>query len=93
MMIAVESARSAVYYAACIAVDGSDDLTTNASLAKAWCSDAYFQVAADNIQIHGGVGFTWEYDPHLHFKRARASESWLGDPSYHRERVAQSLGL
>jgi alkylation response protein AidB-like acyl-CoA dehydrogenase len=93
MMIAVESARSAVYYAACIAVDGSDDLTTNASLAKAWCSDSYFQVAADNIQIHGGVGFTWEYDPHLHFKRARASESWLGDPAFHRERVAQSLGL
>ncbi|MBW2425992.1 MAG: acyl-CoA/acyl-ACP dehydrogenase [Deltaproteobacteria bacterium] len=93
MMIAVESARSAVYYAACIAVDESDDLTTNASLAKAWCSDAYFQVAAENIQIHGGVGFTWEYDPHLHFKRARAGESWLGNPSYHRERVAKALGL
>lgn len=93
MMVAVESARSALYYAACIADDGSDDLSTNASLAKAWCSEAYFQCAADNIQIHGGVGFTWEYDPHLHFKRARASESWLGDPAYHRERLAVSLGL
>ena len=93
MMIAVESARSALYYAACIADDGSDDLSSNASLAKAWCSEAYFQCAADNIQIHGGVGFTWEYDPHLHFKRARASESWLGDPSYHRERLADHLGL
>jgi alkylation response protein AidB-like acyl-CoA dehydrogenase len=93
MMVAVESARSALYYAACIADDGSDDLSSNASLAKAWCSESYFTCAGDSIQIHGGVGFTWEYDPHLHFKRARASESWLGDPAYHRERVAQHLGL
>ena len=93
MMIAVESARSALYYAACIAGDDSDDLTSNASLAKAWCSESYFKCAGDSIQIHGGVGFTWEYDPHLHFKRARASESWLGDPSFHRERIAKSIGL
>ena len=93
MLVAVESARSALYYAACIADDGSDDLSTNASLAKAWCSESYFHCAAENIQIHGGVGFTWEYDPHLHFKRARASESWLGDPNYHRERVARTIGL
>ena len=93
MMVAVESARSALYYAACIADDDCDDLSTNASLAKAWCSESYFQCAADNIQIHGGVGFTWEYDPHLHLKRARASEGWLGDPAYHRERVARAIGL
>ena len=93
MMVAVESARSALYYAACIADDASDDLTSNASLAKAWCSDAYFKCAGDSIQIHGGVGFTWEYEPHLHFKRARASEAWLGAPTYHRERIAQHLGL
>jgi alkylation response protein AidB-like acyl-CoA dehydrogenase len=93
MLVAVESARSALYYAACIVDDQSDDLATNASLAKAWCSEAYFKCAADNIQIHGGVGFTWEYDPHLHFKRARASESWLGTPAAHRERVAKALGL
>jgi len=93
MLVAVESARSALYYAACIVDDGSDDLATNASLAKAWCSEAYFKCAADNIQIHGGVGFTWEYDPHLHFKRARASEGWLGTPADHRERVAKALGL
>ena len=93
MMIAVESARSAVYYAACIADDRSDDLSSNASLAKAWCSEAYFKCAADSIQIHGGVGFTWEYEPHLHFKRARASENWLGNPSFHRERIAQHLEL
>jgi alkylation response protein AidB-like acyl-CoA dehydrogenase len=93
MMLAVETARSALYYAACISGDASDDVSTNASLAKAWCSEAYFQCASECIQIHGGVGFTWEYDPHLHFKRARASESWLGDPNYHRERVATALGL
>lgn len=96
MMLSVETARSALYYAACIASEeGRDtvDVSTNASLAKAWCSEAYFQCAGDNIQIHGGVGFTWEYDPHLHFKRARASENWLGDPNHHRERVAVSLGL
>lgn len=93
MMIAVESARSALYYAACIVDDASDDLSSNASLAKAWCSEAYFKCAGDAIQIHGGVGFTWEYDQHLHFKRARASEAWLGTPSYHRERIALHLGL
>jgi alkylation response protein AidB-like acyl-CoA dehydrogenase len=93
MMLAVETARSALYYAACIAGDGSDDVSINASLAKAWCSEAYFRCASDNIQIHGGVGFTWEYDPHLHFKRARSSEAWLGDPNYHRERVATAIGL
>jgi len=93
MLVDIETARSALYYAACIADDGSDDLTTNASLAKAWCSEAYFRCAAESIQIHGGVGFTWEYDPHLHFKRARASESGLGDPNYHRERVAEAIGL
>jgi alkylation response protein AidB-like acyl-CoA dehydrogenase len=93
MMVAVESARSALYYAACIADDASDDLTSNASLAKAWCSEAYFRCAGDAIQIHGGVGFTWEYEPHLHFKRARAGESWLGDPAYHRERIARHLDL
>lgn len=93
MMVAVESARSALYYAACIVDDPSDDLTSNASLAKAWCSEAYFKCAGDAIQIHGGVGFTWEYEQHLHFKRARASESWLGDPASHRERIARHLGL
>lgn len=64
-----------------------------ASLAKAYCSDAYFRAAAECLQIHGGVGFTWEYDVHLYFKRARSSEVFLGDPAYHRERVAREIGL
>lgn len=93
MMVAVESARSAIYYAACVAAEDGDDLGRVASLAKAYCSDAYFRCAADNVQIHGGVGFTWEYDCHLYFKRAKASETFLGDPAYHRELVAQRIGL
>jgi alkylation response protein AidB-like acyl-CoA dehydrogenase len=93
MMVKVESARSAVYYAACVANDQSEELAACASLSKAYCSDAYFQCAAEAIQIHGGVGFTWEYDVHLHFKRARSSEVFLGDPAHHREQVARQIGL
>jgi alkylation response protein AidB-like acyl-CoA dehydrogenase len=93
MMVAVESARSASYYAGCAAAEGADDFPVVASLAKAYCSDAYFRCAADCLQIHGGVGFTWEYDVHLHFKRAKSSETFLGDATYHRELVAQRIGL
>ena len=93
MMIAVEAARSGVYYAACAAAEASDELPVLASLAKATASEAYFRCAADSLQIHGGVGFTWEYDVHLHLKRARAGERMLGDPAFHRERVARAIGL
>jgi alkylation response protein AidB-like acyl-CoA dehydrogenase len=93
MLVAVESARSAGYYAACVAAEDGDELPLVASLAKAWCSDAYFRCAADAIQIHGGVGFTWEYDVHLYFKRAKSSETLLGDPAHHREQVARRIGL
>jgi alkylation response protein AidB-like acyl-CoA dehydrogenase len=93
MMLRVESARSAAYYAACVAAEGGADLARVASLAKATCSEAYFQCAADCLQIHGGVGFTWEVDVHLHLKRARAGEGFLGTPAWHRERVAQLIGL
>ncbi len=97
MMTKSEAARSGVYYAACIAqealVEGplAAELTEAASIAKANCSDAYFQNAGDGIQLHGGVGFTWEYDVHLYFKRAKSSEHLLGSPSYHRERLASIL--
>jgi alkylation response protein AidB-like acyl-CoA dehydrogenase len=93
MMVKVETARSAVYYAACAAAEQARDLPVAASLAKAYCSEAYYHCAAESIQIFGGVGFTWEYDPHLYFKRARASESLLGTPAWHRERVARAIGL
>ncbi len=93
MLTRVEAARSASYFATCIAAEGGAELPVAASLAKAYCSDTYFQCAAECLQIHGGVGFTWEYDVHLYFKRAKSSESLLGDASYHRERVARHLGL
>jgi alkylation response protein AidB-like acyl-CoA dehydrogenase len=93
MMVRVETARSAVYYAACVAAEERSELGVAASLAKAYCSEAYYFCAAESIQIFGGVGFTWEYDPHLYFKRARASESLLGTPAWHRERVAKAIGL
>jgi len=92
-MVQVETARSAAYYAGCAAAEGHDDLARTASLAKAWCSEAYFRCAADALQIHGGVGFTWEYDVHLHLKRARSMEAWLGTPAWHRERIASAIGL
>ncbi|HEY1634975.1 MAG TPA: acyl-CoA dehydrogenase family protein [Acidimicrobiales bacterium] len=93
MLLEVESAKSAAYYAGWAAADSSDELPVVASLAKAYCSDAYFHAAAENIQIHGGIGFTWEHDAHLYFKRAKSSELFLGDPTYHRELLAQRIGL
>jgi alkylation response protein AidB-like acyl-CoA dehydrogenase len=64
-----------------------------APLAKAQGSDAFLAIAAEAIQIHGGLGFTWEQDVHLYFKRAKASEVLLGDPDFHRERLARVWGL
>jgi alkylation response protein AidB-like acyl-CoA dehydrogenase len=94
MLWKVESARS-IAYAANVAVDAGNDaaIAEMASSAKSYASDAYFHCAAENIQIHGGVGFTWEFDPHLHFKRAKAGEEHFGTPAMHRERVARSMGL
>lgn len=97
MMTKVEAARSGVYYAACIAqefLEGgpqAGELAEAASIVKSYCSETYFQNAGDAIQLHGGVGFTWEYDVHLFFKRAKASEQFLGNASFHRERLAALL--
>lgn len=93
MLLETESARSAAYSAAWAIADGDDDLPAVASLAKAYCSDAYFNAARNTIQIHGGVGFTWEHNAHLYFKRAKSSELFLGDPTYHREQYLQRSGL
>ena len=93
MLLEVESAKSAAYYAAYCAQELNDDLPVAASLAKSYCSDAYFHCAAVNIQIHGGIGFTWEHHAHLYFKRAKSSELFLGDPAYHRELLADKLGI
>jgi alkylation response protein AidB-like acyl-CoA dehydrogenase len=93
MLLEVESAKSAAYYAAWAAAEDSDELPVVASMAKSYCSEAYFHSAAENIQIHGGIGFTWEHPAHLYFKRAKSSELLLGDPSYHRELLAQRIGI
>lgn len=97
MMTRVEAARSGVYYAACIAQEKLEggplaaELAEAAAITKANSSEAYFLNAGDAIQLHGGVGFTWEYDVHLYFKRAKASELYLGNAAYHRERLAAIL--
>ena len=93
MLLEVESAKSAAYYGSWCAAEMNDELPSVASLAKAYCSEAYFHAAAENIQIHGGIGFTWEHDAHLYFRRAKSSEIYLGDATYHRELVAQKLGV
>jgi alkylation response protein AidB-like acyl-CoA dehydrogenase len=95
MMTKVEAARSAVYYAACIAdefLQGSplgDELEEAASIAKAYCCEAAFYNAGVALQMHGGVGFTWEYDVHLYFKRAKAAQLSFGDNAFHKERIAR----
>ena len=100
LMLHIENSRSAAYYAACIAQqvlapDGDAQLKAElieaAPIAKSEASEAFMLCAADSIQLHGGVGFTWEYDPHLYFKRARASEQLLGTPAWHRERLAAHI--
>jgi alkylation response protein AidB-like acyl-CoA dehydrogenase len=87
MLLEVELAKSAAYYAAAAADEGDEELPALASLAKAAASDAYMQTAIHTVQIHGGIGFTWDNDTHLWFKRAKSSEVFLGGPAYHRERL------
>jgi len=93
MLLETESARSATYYAAWAVDADAPDRSLAASMAKAYTSDAYRRAAGGGIQVHGGIGFTWEHDMHLYFKRAKASEVSLGDATYHRELVAQALDL
>jgi alkylation response protein AidB-like acyl-CoA dehydrogenase len=89
MLLDVELAKSAAYYAAAAADEGDDDVSAVASLAKAAASEAYMQTAIHAVQIHGGIGFTWDNDTHLWFKRAKSSEVFLGGAAYHRERLMQ----
>ena len=91
MLMMVESARSAAYYAGWTAAHAPDELDEAARVAASYCAEAYFKCAAENIQIHGGIGFTWEHEAHLYFKRARASEGLLGTPSQHRAALADTL--
>jgi alkylation response protein AidB-like acyl-CoA dehydrogenase len=93
MTVLLEAARSASWYAACIADESPQALAPAAAIAKSACCDAFFQCASNAIQLHGGIGFSWDHDCHLYFKRARAAATLLGSPSWQRERLAVALGL
>ena len=93
MAVGVEGATSLVYYAAWAISENDPGATLATHVAKAWCSDVYKQAAFDGIQIHGGIGFTWDHDMHLYLKRAKAAEVAYGDANYHREKVAQLLEM
>ena len=93
MLVDVENSKSITYYAAWALDEGSPEAPLAVSMAKAYVSDAFRRVAAAGIQLHGGIGFTWEHDLHLYFKRAKGSEFTFGDATHHRERVAQLVNL
>jgi alkylation response protein AidB-like acyl-CoA dehydrogenase len=93
MLVDVENSKSITYYAAWALDESSPEAPLAVSMAKAYVSDAYRRVAAAGIQLHGGIGFTWEHDLHLYFKRAKGSEFTFGDATHHRERVAQLVNL
>jgi alkylation response protein AidB-like acyl-CoA dehydrogenase len=87
MLLEVENAHAATYYAAWALDAGADDRETAASVAKAYVGDATRRVCGDAIQVHGGIGFTWEYDLHLYMKRQKALEVAYGDADYHRDLI------
>lgn len=93
VLLEVESAWAAAYYAAWAADKSRSELSAAADIAQAYCSTAYTRAAAENVQIHGGIGFTWEHAAHLYLKRAKSSEFLLGTPRDHRERLARRIGL
>jgi alkylation response protein AidB-like acyl-CoA dehydrogenase len=88
LLVDVEHARSTAYHAVWALTDGSDDPALAASIAQATCSAAFARVATDTIQVHGGIGFTWEHQAHLYFKRATTDAALLGSAEQHRSRVA-----
>jgi alkylation response protein AidB-like acyl-CoA dehydrogenase len=91
MLVDVEGMRSAAYYAAWAVGAGDPDASAAASTAKVWCSDAARRVMASGLQVHGGIGFTWEHDLHLFLKRSQLDQVSFGDAAYHRERIARIL--
>jgi alkylation response protein AidB-like acyl-CoA dehydrogenase len=93
MMVDVEGAKSAVYYASWALSNDHPESALAAAVAKAAASDAYRRVSAEGIQLHGGIGFTWDHDLHLYFKRAKSAEFTFGDASWNRELVAQAINL
>jgi alkylation response protein AidB-like acyl-CoA dehydrogenase len=93
LFMKVETLGSGVAYGAAAVAEASAEVPVVAPLVKAYASETFFDVAADNIQIHGGIGFTWEHDAHLYLKRAKSSELFLGDADFHRERLAVRAGF
>jgi alkylation response protein AidB-like acyl-CoA dehydrogenase len=91
MLLEVENSHAATYYAAWALDAGSPDAALAASVAKAYVGDASRKVCGNSIQVHGGIGFTWEYDLHLYFKRAKHLEPLYGDADFHRERALQIM--
>jgi alkylation response protein AidB-like acyl-CoA dehydrogenase len=92
MLVAVEHARSVAWHAAAM-IDDPEESRISVPLARSVCSDAYLKVAGDNIQVHGGIGFTWEHDAHLYFKRAKADSLLLGSVNSYRDRLATAIGI
>jgi alkylation response protein AidB-like acyl-CoA dehydrogenase len=93
MKVRVENAKSVVYYAAWALDSDAPEASRAASMAKAYCSEMYTRVTADGVQVHGGIGFTWDHNMHLYFKRAKSSEVFLGNATWHRERTATLIPL
>ncbi|HSF32408.1 MAG TPA: acyl-CoA dehydrogenase family protein [Candidatus Tectomicrobia bacterium] len=93
MKVWVENAKSVVSYAAWAVDSNAPEAARAASMAKAYCSEMYSRVTADGVQVHGGIGFTWDHNMHLYFKRAKSSEVLLGDAAWHRERIAALIPL
>ncbi|MEK6281277.1 MAG: acyl-CoA dehydrogenase family protein [Acidobacteriota bacterium] len=91
MLLLTESARSATYYAAWALTEGDPSASAAVSIAKAYCSDAYREVGNRGVQVHGGIGFTWEHDLQLYYKRSKSSETLFGDATFHRERIARLI--
>ena len=91
MLVDVEGMRSAVYYAAWCIEAGTSDASSAASAAKIWCSEAASRVMASGLQVHGGIGFTWEHDMHLFVKRSQLDQVSFGDTSWHHDRLAVIL--
>jgi alkylation response protein AidB-like acyl-CoA dehydrogenase len=93
MYLVIADARSACAFAAWSAETELEDASSTVSIGKAWCSDAYSRVAGDAIQVLGGIGFTWDHDIHLYFKRAASTAIALGTADEHRAVLAKTIGL
>jgi alkylation response protein AidB-like acyl-CoA dehydrogenase len=89
----VEQVKSAAQYASWQAAENTAELAATSSLAKAYASETYWKTVVAMIHIHGGIGFTWEHDAHLYYKRAKSTQVYLGDANHHRNKLAEHIGL